>query len=376
MSTALKDSTELTSNSPEPVVSGRKRLVFRLVLLGFMLAIGAAFGELALRLVAPQPPSWLDVYRPHPKLNTYSLQPNVQRFIDTGECRWTVRSDSDGYRVSNHAPSTGAPVVLCLGDSYAFGYGVDHEDSYVGRLQSQAGNTLRFVNAAVPGYGPVQYEEMLDYVMERGVRPAHVLIGTYVGNDFHDSVWRKDGEVRDGVIGNRGDLRSFIKMNSHLYRLFSKAYHQVSLGDDEAYRFQQAMSVAANWNSGVLQKARSEYARRFAAMADRCRREGIPLSVILIPPRMSVVEAASSTSDLTEDSPGLPVAHARQVFIDLGIPFVDLTSALARHSINDVYFRHDGHFTPLGHRIASEAAARLLANGSSMEVATLPNEGL
>lgn len=355
------DSRETTSNSSEVPVPKRTRLLLRFVFVGIVLVFGLALSEIALRLVAPQPPSWLDVYRQHPVLKTYTLQPDVERLIDTGECRWTVRSDKDGYRVSK-IDSTSGPVVLCLGDSYAFGYGVDHEQTYTGLLQKKFAGSLRLINAAVPGYGPVQYEQVLDYSLQQGIKPVCVIIGTYVGNDIHDSVWQKNVAVRNGVLGNRGDARSLVKMNSHLYRLFSKVYHRVSIGDDEAFQFQEAMSKAENWNSGILQKAERAYADRFSAIASRCRENSIPLLVMIIPPRISVASTSTISGDLNHDGADLPVLHAARIMTDLQIPFIELTSQLVGQPLNEIYFRHDGHFTPRGHQYAMEALLKRLTD--------------
>ena len=115
------------------------------------------FGELFLRFVFPQPPSWLDVYRRHPSLPFPALQPNIMHTVDTGETLWTIYTDDHGFRVGkNHAfRKADGPLVLVLGDSFTFGHGVNYADSFVGLLESKT--KRRFVNAGVPGYGPVQY---------------------------------------------------------------------------------------------------------------------------------------------------------------------------------------------------------------------------
>ena len=77
-------------------------------------------GELGVRIVAPQPASWLDVYRRHPALPFYALAPHVERLIDTGETRWTVFTDEHGYRVSERdawsSPRDRSHRVSALGE--------------------------------------------------------------------------------------------------------------------------------------------------------------------------------------------------------------------------------------------------------------------
>ncbi len=335
----------------------RRRLIVKLLFSGVSIALGLGLCEVLLRLVAPQPPSWLDVYRRHPTLATYTLQTNVERLVDTGESRWTVKSDADGFRVSRNG-SAGGATVLCLGDSFTFGYGVDHEQSFVGLLQSQAGSSARWVNAAVPGFGPVQYVQVLQYLLDRPLTPRYLLVGTFVGNDFHDCIWRKEAQVRDGVIGHRGDLRSFAKLNSHLYRLGSKCFHRFAPGREDDFQFQEAMAIAKNWDESSLKSAAAAYREQFQKLAALCRDHSIQAVVVVIPTRGAVEAAARSAG--TDSGPRLPADQASKILENLGLANLDLTPSLAALDADQLYFRHDGHFTPLGHRVAAEAIARKL----------------
>lgn len=73
----------------------------------------------------------------------------------------------------------GERTVLCLGDSFTFGWLLAAEDTYVGRLQRLADAELSddyaFVNAAGAGWGTA---ECLAFVEEIGpeIRPAYVLV--------------------------------------------------------------------------------------------------------------------------------------------------------------------------------------------------------
>jgi hypothetical protein len=119
--------------------------------------------------------------------------------------------------------------VWCLGDSFTFGHGVDYDQSYVGLLSADVKPRWHFCNTAVPGYGPVQYRQLLQYHLDRGSQPSAVLVGTYVGNDFFDCIWGKDIPVVDGILGERKTWKTPVKRNSHLYRLCSKIYHNLFL---------------------------------------------------------------------------------------------------------------------------------------------------
>ena len=58
--------------------------------------LSVCLAEGALRLLAPQPASWLDIYRSHPTLPFPTLLPDIDREIDTGELHWRILTDADG----------------------------------------------------------------------------------------------------------------------------------------------------------------------------------------------------------------------------------------------------------------------------------------
>jgi len=266
-----------------------RRLLLKLALLLFGGCVALTLGEAAVRIISPQPPSWLDVYRRHPTLDVFALQPNVDRFVDTGETRWTVYTDGSGFRISKgQNDDADLPVALWLGDSMTFAHGVDHRDSFVGLLNANEGRRYRFVNAAVPAYGPVQYRQTLEYLLEQGLNPRVVLVATFMGNDFYDCVWNKDRPVVDGIIGKRRTLKGFIKRRSHLYRLVSKVYHQLALGEAGARKSEEELSLEESWKHGILKQGLERYRIEFNRIADICRERSISLLVVLIPPRSTV----------------------------------------------------------------------------------------
>lgn len=333
-------------------VSLRKRLVFSVA----AMIVSLLLCEFAVQLLLPQPTSWLDIYRRHPNVDTYALKPHVHEFVDTGECQWWVHTDDRGFR-----GAAGATVPQdrpwCIGDSYTFGQGVEHEHSFVGLLQATGEPALAFLNAGVPGYGPVQYRQLIEELVTRDRTPRRVLIVTYLGNDFHDCVWKaEDVRVADRILKRRRDLRGLIKRSSHLYRLVSRVYHR-TVPAPEAPGFRDVMFDAKNWESGILADSRQRYRDEFSRIASTCAAHGITLSVVIIPTRGAVGEirrrAADEAPEIQGD-PTIPAVYAGQVMQELGIRYIDLTPALLHEPIDKTYFRHDGHFTPVAHRIAAD----------------------
>jgi lysophospholipase L1-like esterase len=348
----------------KPLGPGR-RAVYGVVALVLAAFVTIVIGELGVRIAAPQPASWLDVYRRHPTLPFYTLAPHVERLIDTGETRWTVFTDEHGYRVSERAakaprPTDNArPVALVLGDSFTFAQSVDYEDSFAALLE--ADGPLRYVNTGVPGYGPVQYRQVLEYELQsRREPPKLLLVATFLGNDFQDCIRNRDLPVHDGVVSDQGNLKSAIKRRSHLYRLVARAYHLAVARHDESAEVILETFDPEQWNAGGgLHQAVAIYERELARMAAIAKQRAIPMIVIIIPARAGV-EALQGRPIAKHLDYDLPARFVRTRLDALQVPFVDLAPLFARHPVDKVFFGHDLHFTPYGHRLVADAVRPLV----------------
>jgi len=333
----------------------RRRAWAKLLAAAIAFAAMIPFMELAVRLLAPRPPSWLAIYRRHPALPTFALLPDARAEVDTGESRWTVRTDAQGFRVPRDgAPADPRPVALWLGDSYTFGQGVDFEDTYVGRLAADPSRRDRHVDAGVGGYGPIQYRQTLEYVLARGLRPRVVLVGTFLGNDFFDCIWSKDVAVHDGVLADDGGWKSFIRRRSHLYRLAAAALHRFRPPPIRQDLLDREMADPRSWSDGELAEAERVFRRELQRIAALCREHGIALAVLVIP-RDTTVDAVARGGAPAGGDPALPRDRAVAILRELGIRHLDLTPVLAGRPVAETYFPHDGHFTPRGHALAADA---------------------
>jgi lysophospholipase L1-like esterase len=104
---------------------------------------------------------------------------------------------------------------------------------------------------------------------------------------------------------------------------------------------------------------------RIAAMA---RRVGAETIVVYIPSAQEVVPARLEllASRGFEVDDGLRTRailgdRVQRFGAEAGIPVVDLREPLRAHAAEPIYFRHDGHWTARGHRVAAEAIAAALA---------------
>lgn len=331
-----------------------RRLAFGLITLGVMTLVMLAFSEIVVRVLAPQPPSWLEIYRRHPTLPLYALQPNAERSASTGETRWTVITDENGYRVGARAtaPST-KPTALVLGDSFTFAHGVDYARGFVSLLEETT--ELRYLNAAVPGYGPVQYRQILEVELARGLRPRLLLIGIFLGNDLQDCIWPKDLPVRDGVVGDEGGFKSALKRRSHLYRLVANLFHAAAAQGGERNDTPMRTFEPAQWQEGGgFAAVPAILERELGRIAELGKQHGFATVVLLIPSRQAV-EAAQGGPRVDGLDYQLPARLTRDKLDAAGLPYVDVLDALRATPAEQIYFTFDGHLTALGNRLVADA---------------------
>jgi len=353
--------TESRGIAEDPPTRPFLRLLPALVLLALSTCAALALSEIVLRIAHPVEASWLAIYRRHPSQPMHALLPGVDARVDTGETHWRVLTDADGMRVGASADVPTRCLVLWLGDSFTFGYGVDYEQSYVG-LVAARDPQARHRNAAVPAYGPVQYRRVLEAALASGERPSAVRVVTFVGNDFHDSLWSKDAPVQNGILGDRGGLKSFLKRNLHLYRLASIGFHRVAPSRNTEHADVRAeLADAAAWERPFLARAKQVYGAEMARIRDLALEAGARAQFAILPTR-EAVEAMRSEAPVVGD-PTLPVETARAILQTLDPAVLDLSSALRAAPASETFFRFDGHLAPLGNRIVAAQMAESWAEG-------------
>jgi len=107
------------------------------------------------------------------------------------------RGFRDGLDESNPPEE---PWVMVVGDSFVFGCGVVLEDTFQEQLEarlSDLDDPPQLMAAAVPGYGQVQERDLMDSLLEEGLRPKVVVLAIYEGNDLEDNI--NAGAIEAGI---------------------------------------------------------------------------------------------------------------------------------------------------------------------------------
>jgi lysophospholipase L1-like esterase len=126
--------------------------------------------------IEPNPPRIFQEFD-HPELR-YVLKPNSSEKA----YRSTVTTDSHGFR--SREPDPQKPTIAVLGDSIAFGYGIEDDETIAARLAALLPD-WNVVNAAAPGYG-LRQQTALYQTKLVALKPRAIIL-VFHFNDLRDT---------------------------------------------------------------------------------------------------------------------------------------------------------------------------------------------
>lgn len=311
------------------------------------------------------------------------LSPARSAIVHSSEYGWQLRPDwrardEGGRQISTDAarrripatlePRADTPRVAVLGDSVAFGVGVDDQETFANLLATREGWTV--ANFAVPGWGTDQ--SLLRYRHEaRGWRPSVVVLNVCLANDLADNMlatylydpsWPKPYFTIEGdtlqphtehlarSAGRRG--WRWLWENSHLLNLLASRPQ----GDaPAATHWMGRRRVAVKDEAGATRLT----VRQMQALQRETSGEGTALVVVLHPDRAAFEERSLLAARLGDEmsAAGLPVLDLASLYRASGWAFADLT-------LDGL-----GHLSPRGHAVAAEMIGQAIkepaAAGSS-----------
>ncbi len=254
----------------------------------------------------------------------------------SGSCFGTdVTIDASGCRAIG-APADAARRWLVLGDSVAFGVGVESAETFVGKLQARVPD-VRIVHAATLGHSVWNYRDVLEQVLASGQPPERVIV-CWCLNDV-------DGYLLDLPQPDAGPT-GWLRANAKLYVAAKSWLTDRSLAYWQHDRSRYEPSVAATRDA--LTVART--------IASRARAAGAACDVFVMP------YEAQLRADAAD--PWQPQRLVDAAFRAGGATVHDLAPAFARAHGGDptsLYLTADAmHLSAAGHAAAAEAVATAL----------------
>jgi lysophospholipase L1-like esterase len=315
---------------------------------------------------------------PDPRFG-YLLRPHFTGRTSRGDFHFTFHTDEHGFR--NPSPWPAQADVVVVGDSLAFGYGVDDEQAWP-RLVGKALPGTKIINLGVAGFGPQQYLRALESY-GFALHPKLVLFMLFSGNDLNDAKtfqkwidadskltyedWRMTGgEPRElGVLRGLLDRSRLVTFLRGVRKSLSARVMGGTINFADGRRVELAPTVLQSniqmahpgdptfeLVMSTIEKARAE-----------TRAHGSRFLVLLMPSKEEVY-----LPRLGEPVPPLAAAFSAALS-RRDIPFLDLTPALQAHARDaaPLFYKIDGHPNAAGYRlIARVVTDRLKEFGSSL----------
>ena len=168
-------------------INGRGILInLSLIIISILFAL--FLSEIALRLIGLNPlyvSPERDRFWKYDALLGWAHQPGQEGIFETPQFRTVVRINEKGLRDREHSyeRQNDTERVLVLGDSFAWGYGVEESERFSQRLEDAL--DIEVINAGVSGYSTDQ--ELLWYRNEGIKYETDLVILVIAGNDVGDN---------------------------------------------------------------------------------------------------------------------------------------------------------------------------------------------
>jgi hypothetical protein len=275
-----------------------------------------------------------------------------------------VHVNSHGFRgseVANEKPS-GVTRICVVGDSWAFGWGVDQEHVVTAVMQRRLaalGKSCEVLNFAVPGYN-LQQQEIVLREKVLGFSPDILIIAFNINDLEHIRTGKAMVAAESETVTDPVSFRArmwmllrrieiFGNTHSHLFRLLDNVLRSLSI---------QASSSDFG-KSAYFNKFYEEGSSSFVFLRDAFRRveelantEGFEVCVVYCPWMIH----------LNDDNPYRETfARVANVGRSNGFSTIDLFPVFLNRNVSELRISAiDGHPNSLGHEIAADSIATFL----------------
>jgi hypothetical protein len=331
---------------------------FALVILGGAFALIVA--EYSVRLALPKyDPAGHIAFFVDPATKIQLGKPNskTRQIKNSGDYDVEVVFNRHGLRDVHDIADGRLEDIYVVGDSFAFGWGVEQNERFSSILEKLTGRRVYNISTTENLDG---YERLLAYSAGQGAKLRDVVMAINMIDDVQDydalpQITTKPStklaaEPREAV--SLQTVKQFLLTNSALYFLGTSAIGSIDILRRLLVRlgFIKTLNVVAGGIPG--RDAISSTAARIWALSKKYN-----LTVLMIPSRgLWVGDRRKATADAHEEFAkelrrrGLDPVDMRPVMEATGNPM-------------QFHFRHDGHWRPQGHALAAAELVRRLKSG-------------
>jgi hypothetical protein len=337
-----------------------KTAIFRLLAAVLIFCSALVILEIAVRIVSPQRNMGICVNEWDRNTGT-RLIPGVKGTLSCSEYSIDIAVNSKGLRDREfpYEKPPGTRRILCLGDSFTFGYGVRADETFAKLLErslnegGSSGSRWEALNAGIGSTGTAQQLALYETECYK-YSPDIVVVCFCPANDFFDNIASglytiendtlvKHDAVRTRARGIQRFTRfipgyGFLSSRSHLlnlvrYRVAAMNYHELNRKVSQSTKPENVVAQHNRMTRLLLDKFQRS-----------CAERGSRFVVMFMPPPRTG-EAGQWTAEM--------IAYCEL----RGIPVLDLEPAFeaARRNSLQTYYRIEGHWNAVGHAVTARA---------------------
>ncbi|MCH8003561.1 MAG: SGNH/GDSL hydrolase family protein [Nanoarchaeota archaeon] len=271
-----------------------------------------------------------------------------------GEYDIDIRTNSNGLRDYEHEQTSDNFRILALGDSFAFGQGVDINDTFLSIIEKQL--DVEIIKAGVPAYGQ---DNQLHYFITKGknYNPDMTII-FYFLNDNEDNYGLTDRKVAYGNLIQKYRYEALPNWKLYTYtklfrtktlRLIRQTFSNIATYFDENKK-------TKSFDYKVFLKSQTKESREWtktAALFKEFKKNSgnSKLLIVYVPDKKQIYpEEFKDFFDINTDV-DKPNKVLKTVAEFLNISYIDVTKEMRNLKISNLYFRHDPHFNENGYKL-------------------------
>jgi hypothetical protein len=316
--------------------------ILKLVLMLCSTAVALLLMEAVVRVVAPSyDPSGAVAFTNLPDGTPVGPANVVRRQRkNTGDYDVEVRFNALGLRDAKPLNASTPDSIFVVGDSFAFGWGVEEPQRFSNLVQARLGRPVFNISAPADFEG---YADLLRYAEENGATIGTLIVSVCMENDLR--VY--EGPEVETATPEIGDVKAFLSEHSATYFLVTTALHRTPSLVRTAVRLGLVVpNFAEVEESDISDAAVLSSSRRLERLIGARR-----AVVLIVPSRALWVGTEQHRRQ---------AARAHERFIRLlgqgGLAVVDVRERFERggHPLAN-HFATDGHWNAAGHRLAADA---------------------
>jgi len=271
-----------------------------------------------------------------------------------------------------HTKPDGAYRVVCMGDSFTFGLGVEWEETYPLVLSRRLRNRIPQIDVINAG-GANAATERLKFLHQYGdeLKPDIVVLQIYIGNDIYDGARylpQFHTSTTDVAMPTKPTLparmRDWIRRESLLAKLTWHFLIRLDGVDDFLYRKNLRYSDRGIYLKNYPdfeEKLTEWHLKQLGLIQSWLQARDIPLILLIAPSRQQVY--MGDALDLDRYDYQKPNRFIREFCRKRDIPYVDMLEVYENIPAKDLralYYHKDMHWTTQGHALAAHALENLI----------------